>query len=203
MKKKIFIVFLIIIYFANCAFFTISQKSLNGAYSDEEAEEIKFYSSIRSSNNDTTAPNITFFIPNANNTTISTNYYEFVVKIADANPPVPGDVSIEISNSTTSLFNASMNLFEGDLWSFFWGNLTFYPNEETYIVRVRAKDSSLNENYGLSNKIYVILDMNFRSNPNPLTAIVYFLIVGGIFALLAYFLNKSRGKVKKVKKVKE
>jgi hypothetical protein len=198
-KRKILILLFVLICSMDLSVFLLLQNTIKLGRLNNVAGELKHPSIIKSANDDTTAPIITIIIPNANNTSISTSFYEFIVEVTDANPPLPGEVFIEISNITTSLFNASMVLVQEDLWSFPWGNLTFYPNEETYIIRVRAKDSSSNENFGLSNEIYVTLNVSSESGPNPFFVIMYFLIVGGIFAFLTIYLNKKRGFVKTAK----
>jgi hypothetical protein len=164
------------------------------------SEEKKLLFTVKSSNADSTPPKITFVNPDVNNISIKTSYFEFMVNITDANPPLPGNVSIEISNNSTSLFNASMIFAEEDLWFFFWDNLTSFPNNEIYIIRITAKDSSSNENYGFSNYLNVILDY-YNKNPPPLiNVIIYIIVVCIIFALIMVILNKKRTFLKTVKK---
>ncbi len=117
--------------------------------------------------------------------------YEFIVNITDANPPLPGNVSIEISSTLASLFNASMILGEDDIWFFFWDNLTSYPNSETYVIRITAIDSSSNENYGFSNYLNVILAYYDEEPPSLISVIFYVIAVVVIFALIKVYINKK------------
>ncbi|MHA2390563.1 MAG: hypothetical protein ACXAEX_01225 [Promethearchaeota archaeon] len=141
-------------------------------------------------NNDTEAPIISFIKPDVNNTVITTRYYEIIVNITDENPPLPGNVSIEVLNFSTSLFNASMLVYEGTLWFFDWDNTSSYINGETYGFKIRAKDSSSSENIGISNELFVILNVYATSSPSLLNGILYIVAVSAIFALLMVYLRK-------------
>ncbi|MFW9821723.1 MAG: hypothetical protein ACFFE4_02230 [Candidatus Thorarchaeota archaeon] len=147
---------------------------------------------IKTANNDTTAPMIKFVKPDINNTSIKTSYYEFIVNITDANPPLPGNVTIEISNASTSYFNASMLYDQDNLWFFLWENLTSYPNEQTYTIRVRATDSSSNKNEGLSNDLFILMDVYSTRTPDLLNAVFYVIAAIVIIALVMVYLNKKR-----------
>lgn len=198
LKRKIMKEFLTIISIGYFIFIlTTPVSSISIALGSIE-EDIKFPYIIKSANNDTTAPIITFLNPTINNTLIRTDSYEFIVNITDANPPLPGNVSIEISSNSTSLFNASMILSEDDIWLFSWVNLTSYPNNEAYVIRITAKDSSLNENYGYSYFFNVILDFYDETPPSLISLIFYLIGVVVIFTLIKVYVNK-----KSLKTVKE
>ena len=156
------------------------------------AKNVDLPYTIKSANNDTTNPIITFVKPDINDTSIRTRYYEFIVNITDANPPLLGKVIIEISNANTSFFNASMLYDQGGLWFFSWDNLTSYPNEESYTIRVRATDSSSNENSGLSNDLFIILSVYNARVPDLLNAVFYIIFVIVMIALIMVYLNKKR-----------
>jgi len=189
-RRKIIILLVVLASSVNF-FFLLSQNTLNYYGLNDVSDKEKIQYIIKSANNDTAAPIITFINPEVNYTSIRTGFYEFIVNITDTNPPLPGNVSIEISNTSASLFNASMNLSEDSIWFFSWDNLTSYPNNETYVIRITAKDSSSNENYGFSNKMNVILDF-YTENPPPLLNIILFVIaVGAIFALIMVYINKK------------
>lgn len=197
-QRKI-IILLVLAYSVFFSFFLLSQNTLKYSGLNDGGEEEKFPYIIKSANNDTTAPIITFLNPDINNTSIRTTSYVFIVNITDANPPLPGNVSIEISNTSTSLFNDSMILGEENLWFFYWDNLTSYPNNEAYVIRITAKDSSLNENYGFSIYLTVILDF-YDENPPSLLSVVFFMIVVGIIiALVTVYINKKSKSLKAVK----
>ena len=181
-RRKILILLVVLAYSVNIFFFLLSQNSLNNYGLNGVREEEKIQCVIKSANNDTTAPIITILNPDINNTLIKTVSYEFIVNITDANPPLPGNVSIEISSTSASLFNASMILGEDDIWFFFWDNLTSYPNSETYVIRITAKDSSSNENYGFSNYFNVILAYYDEEPPSLINVIFYVIAVVVIFA---------------------
>ena len=140
--------------------------------------------------NDTTAPTISFLQPLYNNSIITKQVYKIIANISDDNPPLFGNVTIQLSNSTSFLFNATMNYNGGSKWSFDWDNISLYQNQIVYIFQVWAKDSSSNENYGWSKEIYIFL--NISSSPSILYIIIYFIIVGLIFAGVTVYLNKRR-----------
>jgi len=141
--------------------------------------------------NDTTVPVIAYIQPDTNNTIITMSYFEFIVNITDDNQPLPGNVSIEISNSTTSFFNATMIFNGGSVWFFNWDNISSFINGKTYIVRIWSKDSSSNENVGLSNVLYVILDLYVSSSISFISGILYILAVSVIIILIIAYLNKK------------
>jgi hypothetical protein len=188
-RRKAFILLVVLVFFANLPFFFLSSKIVNQGLNNS-VEKLPY--TIKSANNDTTAPIITFVRPDINDTSIRTRFYEFIVNITDANPPLPGKVSIEISNSNTTFFSALMNFDQGDLWFFSWDNLTLYPNEEIYIIRVRATDSSSNENNGLSNDLLIFVNVYDARVPDALNAIFYIIAVIVIISLLMVYLNKKR-----------
>ncbi len=197
-RRKILILLVVLAYSVNIFFFLLSQNPLNNYGLNDVREEEKIQYIIKSANNDTTAPIITFVNPDINNTLIKTVSYEFIVNITDANPPLPGNTSIEISNTSASLFNASMILGEDEIWFFFGDNLTSYPNSETYVIRITAKDSSSNENYGFSNYLNVILAYYDEDPPSLINVIFYVIAVVVIFAFIKVYINK-----KSIKTVKE
>ncbi len=187
-KRKFFIFLVIVAYSLNLTIFLLTPKILsNDAFS------------LGAANDDTTAPVITFVKPDTNDTSIRTRYYDFIVNITDANPPLPGNVTIEISNASISFFNASMLYDQGIQWFFSWENTTSYPNENTYIIRVRAIDSSSNENAGLSNDLSVFLDINEGGGFDTLNFVLYIIAVVFIFALIMLYFNKKRVFLKKFK----
>ncbi|MFW9999190.1 MAG: hypothetical protein ACFE9Q_05140 [Candidatus Hodarchaeota archaeon] len=139
--------------------------------------------------NDTTAPIITFLQPSSNNSVINKKVYKIIANVSDDNPPLFGNVTIQISNSTSFLFNATM-IYNGESqWSFNWNNISLYQNRIVYIFQVWAKDSSLNENNSWSKEFYIFL--NISSTPPLLLMIIYFIIVGIIFAAVTVYLNKK------------
>lgn len=142
-------------------------------------------------NNDTTPPTITFINPPLNNSIITEQSYNLIINVTDDNPPLPGNVIIQISNYTSFLFNATMNNTGGDLWSFNWDNISLYPNREIYISRVWAKDNSSNENYGWSEDFYIYLNISTGQSPSIITIIFYILAVSAIFALIRVYLNRA------------
>lgn len=197
-QRKILILLVVLAFSVNFFFFLMSQNTLKNYGLNDVCEEEKLPYVIKSANSDTTAPIITFLNPDINSTSIRTATYEFMVNITDANPPLPGNVSIEISSTFTSLFNASMILSEDDIWFFLWDNLTLYPNNEAYVIRITAKDSSSNENYGFSYYLYVILDFYDETPPSLISLIFYLIGVVVIFTLIKVYVNK-----KSLKTVKE
>lgn len=191
-KRKFLILLIVIAYSANFSLYFLSSKTMNNGGLNGVAENVDFPYAIKSANNDTTTPVITFIKPDINDTSIRISYYEFIVNITDVNPPLPGNVTIEIANASTSFFNASMLYEQGDLWFFPWENLTSYPNEKTYIIRVRATDSSSNENEGLSNDISIILNVYNARVPNLINSIFYIIAVIVIIAVIMVYINKKR-----------
>ncbi|MHA2283004.1 MAG: hypothetical protein ACXAC5_19360 [Promethearchaeota archaeon] len=198
-KRKFLVLLIVIAYSANLSLYLLSPKALSNDGLNDMAENVILLDNIKSSNNDTTAPVIIFIRPDINDTTIKTTYYEFMVNITDANPPLPGKVSIEIANASTSFFNASMLYDQGTIWFFPWENLTSYPNERIYLIRVRATDSSLIGNEGLSNDIFVNLNFQNVRLPSLLNAIIYIIAVIVIIALVMVYVNKKRSILKTIK----
>jgi hypothetical protein len=142
--------------------------------------------------NDTLAPVITFIQPESNNTIIRIKTYTITVNISDDNPPVFGNVTIQISNFTNSLFNASMNLNGGNQWSFTWENITSYPNRfyRGYIIKIIAIDSSSDYNLGMSGDFYIYLNIPGDS-PGILNIFLYLIIVCLLFAGIVVYLNRK------------
>jgi len=90
-----------------------------------------------------------------------------------------------------------MILSEDDIWYFSWVNLTLYPNNEAYVIRITAKDSSLNENYGYSYYLNVILDFYNETPPSLISIIFYVIVVVVIFTLIKVYVNKKSHKTVK------
>jgi len=191
-KRKHLIFLLVITYSATLSLFFLSSKTLSNGGLNNVSENVDLPYSIKSANNDITDPIITFVKPDINDTSIRTRYYDIIVNITDTNPPLLGKVIIEISNVNTSFFNASMLQDQGGLWFFSWNNLTSYPNEKSYTIRVRATDSSSNENSGLSNDLFIILSVFETRVPNLLNAVLYVILVILAIALIMVYVNKKR-----------
>ena len=162
--------------------------------SDEHEELTKNFGNIEelliSQGNDTIAPIITFIQPSLNNSIITTYSYLIIANISDENPPAYGNVTIQISNYTNILFDAYMNNTEGDLWSFNWDNITLYPNQENYILKIWATDSSSNANSNSSLTFYVFI--NIYSEIPLWNVILYFVVFAAIFFGILYYINKKR-----------
>ncbi|MFW9818573.1 MAG: hypothetical protein ACFFE5_03100 [Candidatus Thorarchaeota archaeon] len=143
-------------------------------------------------NNDTIAPVIILIQPENNNTIIRIKSYNIIANITDENPPVFGNVTLQISNFTHSLFNASMNFDGGDQWSFSWDNISLYPNKfyRGYIIQITAIDSSSDYNIGMSEKIYIYLNVHGDS-PGVLNIFLYLIIVCLLFAGIVVYLNRK------------
>ncbi len=190
-KRKTKIVLLFIICFANLTVLIIPQTPLTTIGTDDIMDERKFPYTIKSANNDTTAPVIVFIKPDINDTLFTGKSYDIIVNITDDNPPLLGNVSIEVLNATTSLFNASMINDEGSKWSFTWDNITSYPNHMTYFFKVTAKDSSVNENLGMSGVIYIYVAVYTSRSPGYLYGILYLIIASVVIAsIFVYFTRK-------------
>lgn len=188
-KRKTKIVLLFIICFANLTVLIIPQTPLTTIGTDDIMDERKFPYTIKAANNDTDAPVIVFIKPDINDTTVTGIFYEIIVNITDDNPPLPGNVSIEISNATTSLFNASM--IKGVEWFFIWDNITSYPNHITYFFKVTAKDSSVNENIGMSGVIYIYVAIYSSNSPGILFVMLYIVMISVVIAGILVYLNKK------------
>jgi hypothetical protein len=143
--------------------------------------------------NDTTPPSISYIQPSINKTVITIQTYNIIVEIIDENSPISGNVIAELSNLTSFLFNVSMNSLGGDQWIFAWDNLTSYENYEEYIIRIWAKDSSLNGNEIWSTPIYVVVSIS--PSPRILNVVLYIFFVILIFAGIIYYFNKKRANV--------
>ncbi|MFX0029502.1 MAG: hypothetical protein ACFE8B_09850 [Candidatus Hermodarchaeota archaeon] len=191
-KSKIKIAFLILICFMSFTIFIITKITLS--YNDlvNITMEEKYLLNIKTANSDTSPPAISFIKPDINDTKITGNFYDIIVNVSDENPPLPGNVLIEISNATASLFNASMTYDEGAEWFFTWNNITYYKNEITYYFQVRAKDSSSNENFGISEVLSVYVGIYFSRNPSFLNGIIYIILVSLLIAGVMVYLNKRR-----------
>jgi len=189
-KRTIKIVLLVVICFASYTFLFFPQTSLNNIDSDDIVDEGKFLYVIKSANNDTTPPVITFIQPNTNDTSTKSRFYDIIVNIEDENPPLPGNVSLEISNTTSSLFNGSMTLVDENEWIFSWDNITSYTNREIYSLMVTAKDSSTNENIGISEVMVLYVDLS--KSPGALNVLFYFLAASVIIGGILIYYNKKR-----------
>lgn len=143
----------------------------------------------QSPTNDTTAPIITFIQPSENHTIIRKNSYLLIANISDDHPPSYGNVSIQISNQTYFLFNATMNYNGENQWSFNWDNISSYPNNNIYKIKVWAMDSSQNENYGWSEEFYISLSIS--TTLTFLTFLIYILVVSLIFAGIIVYANRK------------
>ena len=140
------------------------------------------------SDDDTTGPVITFVQPDDNNSRITTTTYRIIANVSDANPPVYGNVTLQISNQTDFLFNATMNYDGENQWSFNWDNISLYPNY-IYKMKVWAKDSSANENYSWSEEFYIALRIS--TGPTFLHFLLYVLVVCLIFGAVIVYLNRK------------
>ncbi|MCK4780814.1 MAG: hypothetical protein KAT57_11520, partial [Candidatus Lokiarchaeota archaeon] len=139
---------------------------------------------------DTTAPIITFLQPLVNNTIIKTTTYTIKANISDDNPPLYGNVTLQMSNYTAFLFNVTMEYDGENQWSFKWDNISFYPNLDVYIIQVWAKDSSPTENQGKSNEFYLYLSIK-ANTLRILNLLLYVFAVSIIFAVIIVCLNKK------------
>ncbi|MFX0135372.1 MAG: hypothetical protein ACFFDN_17140 [Candidatus Hodarchaeota archaeon] len=169
--------------------------SLNNLVDDRETTGIDAFldlvGNLKLANNDTTAPIITFIQPSTNNSQITTSSYNIIVNITDDNPPLPGYVIIQISNTTTWLFNATMSATGGEQWTFNWNNISSYKDLGTYIIQVWAADSSLNATSTWSEAYYVIINLSGGGAPPILNIIIYVLIVVLIIAAIRIYLNRK------------
>ncbi len=139
---------------------------------------------------DTTAPIIIFLQPLVNNTIIKPTTYTIKANISDDNPPLYGNVTLQMSNHTAFLFNVTMEYDGENLWSFKWDNISSYSNLDVYIIQVWAKDSSPTENQGKSNEFYIYLSI-ITDAPGILTILLYVFAVSIIFAGVIVCLNKK------------
>ncbi len=162
------------------------QRGING---DAETDTTKKKISSQVPINDTTPPVITFIQPNSTNELVVIKTYNILVNITDDNPPLPGDVVIQVSNQSIFLFNASMILTGNSLWRFNWINLTSYPNQENYTLKVWAKDSSPNGNSKWSEEYLIFL--SWQNSLSILQFVIYIISVSFIFACILVYLNKK------------
>ncbi len=150
--------------------------------------------------NDTTPPAITFIQPTNTYTLVVNQFYFIIVNITDDNPPVEGDVIIQVSNKFFFLFNASMALVGDSVWSFNWMNLTSYHNQENYTINVWAKDSSSNGNSKWSEEYSIFISIK---SPQILQFVFYIFVVTLIFGGILLYLNRNtlfKSRVRKKKK---
>ena len=212
-KKKIMITFAIIIYFilfiANfISLNLIITDSLDNMVKKGEIQNDNTFQNLlftpKIANNDTTPPIIKFIYPQFNNSVITQPTYDIIVNVTDTNPPLPGNVIIQISNYTSFLFNATMNNNSGNLWSFNWYNISLYPNREIYIFKVWARDSSLNGNHNWSEAFYVYIALS--RDPPLINLVLYLIAVIVIFSAITVYFNKkalSQSSKKERKSTKE
>ncbi len=139
---------------------------------------------------DTTAPIIIFLQPLVNNTIIKTTTYTIKANISDDNPPLYGNVTLQMSNHTAFLFNVTMEYDGENQWSFKWDNISSYPILDVYIIQVWAKDSSPFENQGKSNEFYLYLSIKANAL-RILNLLLYVFAVSIIFAGVIVYLNKK------------
>lgn len=200
-KRIIYIVFIVItLFFASI----LTQSYIYRYFPKEQKGNLSNNEELflaQDSSNDTAAPIITFIQPFLNNTLITENSYIIIVHISDDNPPLYGNVTIQILNDTNVLFRSKMNNTETEIWRFTWDNISLYPNEEVYIFQVWAMDSSSNGNYNWSDAYYVFINTSIEEAPPILNLILYFIAVIIIFALIIVYLNKKG--IYKLKKKKE
>ncbi len=189
-KRTINIVLLVVICFVNFTVLIFPQTSLNKINIDDVLDVRTFIDRIKSANNDTSPPVITFVQPDTDNITIKGKFYDIIVNVLDDNPPLPGNVKLEISNTSSSLFNGSMSLVDENEWIFSWGNITSYPNKEIYVFKVVAKDSSTNENIGISEVRYVYVEQS--KSPGALNVLFYVIAVSVIIGAILIYYNRKR-----------
>ena len=157
----------------------------NDEYGEDHSDEFLVYPNQP----DLTGPNITFIQPNLNLTDIESKSYEIIVNITDDHPPLPGYVLVQISNLTELLINTSMTSAGGNTWTYMWENLSTYQNRMFYIIRVWAKDSSLNETSSLSDAWYVYLNISPGIDLSALMLVIYIFGSSAILAVIIVFFN--------------
>jgi len=157
----------------------------NDEYGEDHSDEFLVYPNQP----DLTGPNITFIQPNLNYTDIESKSYEIIVNITDDHPPLPGYVLVQISNLTELLINTSMTSAGGNTWTYMWENLSTYQNRMFYIIRVWAKDSSLNETSSLSDAWYVYLNISPGIDLSALMLVIYIFGSSAILAVIIVFFN--------------
>ncbi|MEE9379246.1 MAG: hypothetical protein V3V33_14580, partial [Candidatus Lokiarchaeia archaeon] len=189
-KKRNFLKIIICI----TLFLTVTYVQIFNYLSNPSENEIFFFDNksllvAQGSDDDTTEPVITFVQPDDNNTRITTTTYRIIANVIDVNPPVYGNVTLQISNQTNFLFNATMNYDGENQWSFNWDNISLYPNYNIYKMKVWVKDSSPNENYSWSEEFYISLSIS--TGPSFLHFLLYILVVCLFFAGIVVYLNKK------------
>jgi len=191
-RNRLFIFSLIIILITLNTSFLLHQEPFLSIGMISKMEDINVNNVKQSANNDTIAPVIKFVQPSMNNSVIKKDFYEIIVNVSDDNPPLSGNVIVQISNISTSLFNATMALEGDEIWFFNWENISSYPNNDIYKIEVCAKDSSINGNYNWSGAYYIILSRSEKLSPGILNVAIYIFFVCIIFALIfVYFRKKS------------
>ena len=83
-----------------------------------------------------------------------------------------------------------MTLLDENEWFFTWDNITSYPNRKIYSIKVTAKDSSTNENIGISEVIYLYVDIS--KSPGALNVLFYFIGASVIIGGILIYVNKRR-----------
>ncbi|MFX1532048.1 MAG: hypothetical protein ACFFBC_13105 [Promethearchaeota archaeon] len=189
-KRTINIVLLVIIFFISFTFLIFPQTSLNKIDIDDVLDEKTCLDWIKSANNDTSPPVITFIQPDTDNITIKSKIYYIIVNVEDENPPLPGNVSLEISNANSSLFNGSMTLITENEWIFTWDNITSYPNRQIYSLKVTAKDNSTIGNIGISEVKNLYIDLS--KSPSALNILIYIIATSVLIAGISIWVNKKR-----------
>ncbi|MFX1366234.1 MAG: hypothetical protein ACFFCE_07050 [Promethearchaeota archaeon] len=179
----LYILFLVLVMFHYYAFLW-NQDDFRNHLTDNRDVYI-----AQGSDEDTSSPIISFINPSENNTII--NVYTFIIEVnvSDENPPLNGSVTLQISNQTTSLFNATMFYENENLWFYYWSNVSAYSNGGEYIIQISAKDSSLSENVGKSEEYYVYI--NLPKSPGIFNVIFFFFIVSLISTGICVYLNKN------------
>ncbi|MFW9942352.1 MAG: hypothetical protein ACFFFT_15040 [Candidatus Thorarchaeota archaeon] len=189
-KRTINIVLLVVICFVGFTFLIFPKTTLNNFNIDDVLDERTCLDWIKSANNDTSPPIITFIQPDTDNITIKSKIYYIIVKIEDENPPLPGNVSLEILKANSSLFNGSMTLITENEWIFTWDNITSYPNRQIYSLKVTAKDNSTIGNIGISEVKNLYVDLS--KSPGALNILIYVIAASVLIAGISIWVNKKR-----------
>ena len=191
-KIVIFLIGLFSISFSQSSNIIVNFRDSNeqrGGHGDAETDATHNELSSQVPINDTPPPTITFIQPYLTNELVVIKNYYIFVNITDDNLPLQGDVIIQVSNQSTLLFNASMTLTGNSLWIFNWNNLTSYPNQENYTLKVWAKDSSPNGNSEWSEE-YVIF-VSTQNSPGILPVIISIIFISFIIAGVMVYANKK------------
>ncbi|MFX1389419.1 MAG: hypothetical protein ACFE9Z_05065 [Promethearchaeota archaeon] len=191
-QRKTIVITIILIAIFFTVNYNIIHKFDNDYYKPKEFVQDKTSIISLGLANETDAPVISFIQPDRNNTIISQTSYSFIVNITDENPPLFGNVTFQLSNSTTFLFNSSMSYDEGSQWSFNWNNISSYPNQyyTEYIIQIWAIDNSSNYNLGWSEVYSIFLNIQGES-PGIINVIIYLILVTFIIAGIVVYLNKK------------